>query len=117
MLHWAWNPIRQPARSPPGTVGTIAMGGAGEGIRASKARPSSLTAWRCCHFSRAGVAPGGSCHPSGLVGPDGELHPVPGTELGHEAGQVELDRARADVELLRDLGVRPPARHGEEHRL
>src|SRR3954464_4621531 len=97
MLHWAWKPIRQPARSPPDTAVTIAMAGSSEAIRSSKARPSSLTAWRCCHLLGPTVATGGSCHPSGLVGPDGELDPVPGTELGHEAGQVELHRARADV--------------------
>src|SRR3954449_696957 len=113
MLHWAWKPIRQPARSPPDTVVTIAIAGSTEAIRSSKA---SLTAWRCCHVSRV-VAAGGSGHPSGLVGPDGELDPVPGAELGHEPGQVELDGARADVELLRDLRVRPASGDGEEHRL
>src|SRR3954454_22852845 len=80
MLHWAWKPIRQPARSPPDTVVTIAMAGSSDAIRSSKARPSSLTAWGCCHFSRAAVATGGSLHPSGLGGPHGELDPAPGIE-------------------------------------
>lgn len=56
-----------------------------------------------------------SLHALRLVGPHGELDPVPGVQLGHETGEVELDGTRADVELLADLGVRPSSCDREEH--
>src|SRR4051812_7319271 len=38
-----------------------------------------------------------------LVRPHRDLHPVPRAELGHEAGDVRLHGAEADVQLLGDL--------------
>ena len=62
-----------------------------------------------------GRAPGprgpGSVHPARLVGPHRQLDAVPGAELVHEAAQVRLHGAQADVQLVGDLGVRPPAGH------
>ena len=42
-----------------------------------------------------------------FVGPHGELDAVSRSELGHQAGDVELDCAHADVKLCADLGVCP----------
>ena len=42
---------------------------------------------------------------AGLVGPRRQLDPVPGAELGLEAGEVGLHRAEGDVQLGADLGV------------
>jgi hypothetical protein len=39
--------------------------------------------------------------------PDGDLHAVAGTDFAHQAGDVELHGAEADVKLCRDLGVGP----------
>jgi len=50
----------------------------------------------------------------GLVGPHCEFHPVAGPELGHEAGEVSLDGAEADVELVGDLGVGAAPGDGEQ---
>ncbi len=49
-----------------------------------------------------------------FVGPHGEFDSVSGPEFGHEAGEVELDCAHADVELAGDLGVGSAACDGEE---
>ena len=44
-----------------------------------------------------------------LVGPHGDLDAISGAELGHHAGEVSLDGAEADVELVGDLTVRRSA--------
>ena len=54
---------------------------------------------------------------SRLVGPHGDLDPVPGAEPAHEAGEVCLDSAEADVDLVGDLSVGQAMGHGEEHLL
>ena len=41
-----------------------------------------------------------------FVGPHGELDAVSRSELGHQAGDMELDCAHADVKLGADLGIR-----------
>ena len=48
----------------------------------------------------------GLSHAFRLVGPHGEFDSVSGFELGHQARNVELDGAHADVEYLADFGVR-----------
>src|SRR6478609_9109609 len=57
----------------------------------------------------------GLSHAFRFVGPHGEFDSVSGRELGHEAGEVELDGADADVEFLADLGVRLSSCDREEH--
>src|SRR5919106_848526 len=52
-----------------------------------------------------------------FVGPHGHLNPVAGAELGHQARDVCLDGAQADVQLLRDLGVGAATGDGEQHLL
>ena len=42
-----------------------------------------------------------------LVGPHGDLDAVPGAELSHEAREVGLGGAEADVELVGNLGIGP----------
>jgi nicotinamidase-related amidase len=48
---------------------------------------------------------GAAGHPVGLARRHGDLDAVPGAELGHEVGDVGLDGAEADVELMGELGV------------
>jgi uncharacterized membrane protein len=57
---------------------------------------------------------GSAAHPVGLVGPHRDLDAVAHAELGHQARDVALDGAERDVQLVGDLAVGPPARHGEE---
>src|SRR5688572_18494940 len=57
---------------------------------------------------------GSSPNAAGLVGPDRDLDAVARTDLGHEAGDVALHRAEADLELVGDLGVGSPAGDGQE---
>lgn len=52
--------------------------------------------------------------PPGFVGPHGNLNPIPGRQLGHEMGQVGLDRAEADVQLTSNLGIGKALGHCEE---
>ncbi len=55
------------------------------------------------------VGPGQSGpHSFGLVGPEGNFGAVSGSDLVHEAGEVKLDGAEADVEFVGDLGVVRP---------
>src|SRR5215213_10737250 len=49
-----------------------------------------------------------------FVGPHGDLDAISGAELGHQAGEVSLDGAEADVELVGDLTVRSTAGHREQ---
>ena len=49
-----------------------------------------------------------------LLGPHCEFQPVAGPELGHEAGEVSLDSAEADVELVSYLGVGATPGDGEQ---
>ncbi len=49
-----------------------------------------------------------------LIGPHGDLDPVPRAELVHQAGQVRLDGAEADVQLIGDLGVGVAPSDGDE---
>src|SRR3954447_18042909 len=50
----------------------------------------------------------------GLVRPHRDLDAIPRAELGHQAGEMGLDRAEADVELVGDLAVRPSVGDGEQ---
>src|SRR5258707_14125172 len=52
-----------------------------------------------------------------LVRPDGDLYPVPGPELGHQARDVGLDGAEADVQLVGYLAVGQPTCDGDERLL
>ena len=52
-----------------------------------------------------------------FVGPHGELNAVSRSELGHQAGDVELDCAHADVKLCADLGVCASPRQREQNSL
>src|SRR4051812_28751585 len=53
----------------------------------------------------------------GLVRPDGDLHPVAGVQLRHQARYVRLDGTEGDVELVGDLVVGPSTRDSPEHLL
>ena len=48
------------------------------------------------------------------MGPHGDLDAISGAEFGHEAGEVSLDGAEADVELVCDLTVRSPTGYREQ---
>jgi len=50
-----------------------------------------------------------------FVGPHGELDAVSRSELGHQAGDMELDCAHADVKLGADLGIRASPGHREQN--
>src|SRR5918999_3882341 len=50
-----------------------------------------------------------------LVSPHGDLDAVPRVELSHEAGEVGLDGADADVHVVGDLVVGPPLSHWDQN--
>ena len=50
-----------------------------------------------------------------FVGPHGDFDAVPGAKLGHETGEMSLDRAEADVELVADLGVGATLGHSDQN--
>ena len=49
-----------------------------------------------------------------FLGPHGDFDAVPGAEFGHEAGEVGLGGAEADVEFVGDFGVGPTTGHREQ---
>src|SRR4051794_32383449 len=95
MLHWAWKPIRQPARSPSEIVVTIAMAGSRLAISVSKGSPSTRAALPARPAGTHGGAHTGAVPSSGSTRPVRVR--VPGAEL---SGDLVLPEAARGVVLF-----------------